>query len=790
VASDGSLTAQTTFSVVVSPTQPTNNPPIIAAISGQTLNVNETRNLPISVSDPDGDALTVTTGSSNNGIVEASVISNSEIRIRGVSASSASVTVTVTDTRGGRTSTVFSVTVNAPPPANNPPTIATIPNQTVDVGRSVTIDLTLSDLDNDPLTFSPASANAAIATTGQVDSNTMSVTGVAAGSTQITVSVGDGRGGSAQTTFTVTVNAPQSNNPPTVDSIQDVTCEINEQRLSRFSASDPDGDPLTFTLSSSATNIATANDNGDGTLTVSCLSGGTATITVTADDARGGTANTTFRVTVNTPADQDNDGVPDTSDGCPTDANKNDPGVCGCGNPDTGDTDNDGTLDCVDTTPRGNDDDNDGIPALDDACPSEGDQGNGVDASGCPNPPPSDSDGDGVADGADACPADPNKTTDVGQCGCGVAETDTDSDGTADCVDTTPRGHDNDGDGIPAMDDACPDQGDQGNGVDASGCPNPPPSDSDGDGVADGADTCPTDPNKTTSAGQCGCGVAETDTDSDGTADCVDTTPRGHDNDGDGIPAMDDACPDQGDQGNGVDASGCPISAPPPSFDPNDYDEVPTFTQDRAREILTQCKNTNLFSVVGDETATNSAFLDPIASGVNNYGSYPNLQDTVNHYTGSFTLETKAASDGWTLDEVINTPSPDAACGGATPLACELQTNQPSVIVVMFAAANVTGDTDTFRANLNSLVTTALDAGTIPVLSTIPDDTMASYNAVIVEVATNANVPLWNRYLTEFGKTGGSGGAGSTDFTATSFVDNSRNLAVLQVLEQIRTSLP
>lgn len=44
--------------------------------------------------------------------------------------------------------------------------------------------------------------------------------------------------------------------------------------------------------------------------------------------------------------DGDGDGTPDASDGCPTDATKTAPGVCGCGEPDV-DGDGDGVVDCV-----------------------------------------------------------------------------------------------------------------------------------------------------------------------------------------------------------------------------------------------------------------------------------------------------------------------------------------------------------------------------------------------------------------------------------------------------------
>lgn len=46
--------------------------------------------------------------------------------------------------------------------------------------------------------------------------------------------------------------------------------------------------------------------------------------------------------------DRDGDGVPDGCDGCPDDENKTDPGQCGCGRLDTGDTDGDGVLNCID----------------------------------------------------------------------------------------------------------------------------------------------------------------------------------------------------------------------------------------------------------------------------------------------------------------------------------------------------------------------------------------------------------------------------------------------------------
>jgi hypothetical protein len=103
------------------------------------------------------------------------------------------------------------------------------------------------------------------------------------------------------------------------------------------------------------------------------------------------------------------------------------------------DTDNDGTLDCVDGCP------NDPLKTSAGAC-------------GC-DVADTDADGDGVADCNDGCPNDAAKTS-PGTCGCGVADVDTDNDGLADCVDNcdqlaNPAQADADNDGLGDACDNC-----------------------------------------------------------------------------------------------------------------------------------------------------------------------------------------------------------------------------------------------------------------------------------------------------------------------------------------------
>jgi hypothetical protein len=278
--------------------------------------------------------------------------------------------------------------------------------------------------------------------------------------------------------------------------------------------------------------------------------------------------------------DADGDGVADINDGCPNDAAKIGPGICGCGNPEV-DADGDGVPSCNDacdqdpnkTAPgicgcgkSDGDMDGDGVRNCRESCPADGHKTKpGVCGCGSRD---IDSDGDGTLDCHDGCETDPAKSA-PGACGCSVPDTDTDSDGTADCQDACPGdprrtqpgacgcgAPDSDGDGRADCDDACPQDADK-TAAGVCGC-GIPDIDGDGDGRLDCDDSCPEDGQKI-SPGDCGCGTLDSDSDSDGTADCNDACPKDpsktrpgicgcgsseEDTDGDGAVACQDACPD------------------------------------------------------------------------------------------------------------------------------------------------------------------------------------------------------------------------------------------------------
>jgi uncharacterized protein YjdB/fibronectin type 3 domain-containing protein len=306
-ASDGKGgTATTTFTATV------NRPPVVAnAIPSQKLTVGLpgqggapfTRNLndsPVVFSDPDGDALTYTASSNATSVATVS-LTGSTITVVAVGGGNATITITANDGKGGATSTTFTVTVNRPPQVAN-----AIVNQILQVGGpAFSGDLNASpavftDPDGDALTYTASSSAPNIAT-ASISGSTLTITPVAGGSATITITASDGMGGSASTTFKVTVNRPPIVSNAIAD--QNLTAGLPGQGGAAFTQdlnlvfSDPDGNTLAYTASSSASNIATAAVAGN-TLTVTPLATGTATITVNANDGRGGAASTTFKVTV------------------------------------------------------------------------------------------------------------------------------------------------------------------------------------------------------------------------------------------------------------------------------------------------------------------------------------------------------------------------------------------------------------------------------------------------------------------------------------------------------------
>ena len=193
--------------------------------------------------------------------------------------------------------------------SNRSPVVAdTIRNQMLTVGgpsftRNLNaVPVVFKDPDGDALSYTAISSLPNNAT-ASISGSTLTVSPVSGGVSTITVTADDGRGGMLSTTFIVTVNRP----PVVASPIANQNLTIGGAPFTRdlntppAIFSDPDGNVLAYSASSSAMNFATANISGT-VLTVAPVTVGSATITVTANDGRGGIISTTFTATVNLPS--------------------------------------------------------------------------------------------------------------------------------------------------------------------------------------------------------------------------------------------------------------------------------------------------------------------------------------------------------------------------------------------------------------------------------------------------------------------------------------------------------
>ncbi len=210
----------------------------------------------------------------------------------------ANIVVTVNDGRGSTASlAAFSVAVERP---NTAPLIGGNPVTTVEAGQAYAFTPTASDADGDTLTFSvtsPPSWAAFDTATGSL-SGTPSDTDIGTYA-DIVIAVDDGFGGTAAlAAFSITVEQPNAD--PVIEGDPATSIEAGQPYAFTPTASDANGDALTFTVANAPS--WSAFDSATGTLsgTPSDTDVGTDTnIVIAVSDGRGGTASLpAFSITV------------------------------------------------------------------------------------------------------------------------------------------------------------------------------------------------------------------------------------------------------------------------------------------------------------------------------------------------------------------------------------------------------------------------------------------------------------------------------------------------------------
>jgi len=299
--SDGIVEASLpAFSITVTsgtPPGPTNQPPTISGTPATTVATGQAYSFQPTASDPDGQTLTFAISNKpswanfnpTNGRLSGTPGA-------GNAGSYANIVISVSDGVASAALPAFTLTVV---PANNPPTISGTPATKVTAGQAYSFTPTASDPDGQTLTFSivnkPSWANFNTST-GRL-SGTPTAAQVGSYS-NVTISVSDGIAQASLSPFSILVEA--ANQSPTISGTPATSVTAGQAYSFTPTASDPDGQTLTFSISNkpSWANFNTGTGRLSGTPT-SAQVGSYSGIVISVSDGTASASLPSFSITVN-----------------------------------------------------------------------------------------------------------------------------------------------------------------------------------------------------------------------------------------------------------------------------------------------------------------------------------------------------------------------------------------------------------------------------------------------------------------------------------------------------------
>ena len=276
-----------------------NTSPVAVA---DTITTNEDTTFTVNVlsndSDLDGDVLTVSSASAENGSVTINIDGTLSYTPKANFNGPDTISYEITDGKGGVSSTIVNVTVNA---LNDDP-VAENDTVSTDINTGVTINVLSndSDVDSDILSVTNATAtngsitinlDGTLSYTPNIDFN---------GIDSVTYDISDGNGGSSSATVSVMVNTLPVAADDAIVTNEDTAVDINV--LSNDS--DPDGNILSVTTATAFNGMVAINSDGTLSYTPNSDFNGSDVITYEIGDGKGGQSSATVNVTVNAVEDE------------------------------------------------------------------------------------------------------------------------------------------------------------------------------------------------------------------------------------------------------------------------------------------------------------------------------------------------------------------------------------------------------------------------------------------------------------------------------------------------------
>ncbi|MEM7549737.1 MAG: cadherin domain-containing protein [Bacteroidota bacterium] len=243
--------------------------------------------------DGDGNPLIFTANSNNEAIVLADISSNLLI-LSEVGTGTTTIDLSADDGNGGSVDTQFELVINAQPIASNP--IEDLILQSGFISISIDLDTVFSDVDGDEISYLFTNEDDNVAGVSLMD-NVITVTEVANGTTNVSITATDGRGGEGNNTFQVVINSAPTIANPLANILEQEGFESTTVDLDNV-FTDVDMDILLISVESNNEEVVTTSLNGS-ILTLAEVGTGIATITVTADDGNEGITENLFLFTVN-----------------------------------------------------------------------------------------------------------------------------------------------------------------------------------------------------------------------------------------------------------------------------------------------------------------------------------------------------------------------------------------------------------------------------------------------------------------------------------------------------------
>jgi hypothetical protein len=193
-----------------------------------------------------------------------------------------------------------------------------------------------------------------------------------------------------------------------------------------------------------------------------------------------------------------------------------------------------------------------------------------------------------------------------------------------------------------------------------------------------------------------------------------------------------------------------PTAVPPGVYQPVGLPAIPTVSQ-TARDIyqrgLQLGNNPRAFSKVGDCQSVTPYFLASFDYGNYTLGPYADLQGAIDQFSGSWARESIATNRGFNVATVFVPlwADPARCLRNENPLACEFRLNRPSIAIITMETwwgGNPAG----YESYLRRIIEYAIARGTVPIVGTKADNIEGngSINAVIVKLAQEYDIPLWN----------------------------------------------